>query len=237
MPEARIVLLCTDHELRRDLKRRLGPSVVIDHGRLFYDLDQELRREVAEAIAVLSQGRGAWWWEGQIASKSSSANPFYKHIVFFFMALRGLTSLEQHDLIFIVQSPLLGSLIEREAREQGLKVLANPLLGKLNLRVWQIRSMVRSTLKVLVFGILALKRRYQYQNKGVSSAGLMEQGPKVLIRTWVTEGNYSAQGFEERIFGPLMEHLRKKGKQVILYPMFVKNGLGLKIFCQLYWTV
>lgn len=220
LPGARILILCSDYELRRGIIERFGRTTVLSKSGLFNKIAAEVRGDFVKALSEINKHAKSFWWGGQISSKSTSATSLFARVVFFFIGLKYLSE-SSEDLFIVVDNPQLGQMLECEAEARGIKVVHNFAFSVVLLWFRRKLFLLLDVLRAISFGLCAFSSIWRRRDKRRDVLSKLKGGrPKILLRTWVMESNFVSDGFKERIFGPLAHFLKKSGKDVFFCPMF-----------------
>ncbi|MDP2904708.1 MAG: hypothetical protein Q8O22_00210 [Candidatus Omnitrophota bacterium] len=218
----RFCFLCEDYE-GFVFAEKAWPSLVsfdqLDAD--FSTVYADVKRELLSAWGQLNARYSSFaWWSGQLASKNVGANAFAELVVHYFRAKRVIMD-DQRTIIFVVDSPALAGMVADLARKAG-----RPVEDRL---YWERLAVVRFSLvwarivakcAIVVWGIInrIMAARHIPSLREPAKAF---QGRVVLMRTWITEGNFDKAGkFRERNFGELSEWFLKEGYYVLILPMF-----------------
>ncbi|MBF0594184.1 MAG: hypothetical protein HQL22_04385 [Candidatus Omnitrophica bacterium] len=186
--------------------------------------DQELlslRNNLIEALARLNRANNSFsWWGGQLASKSSSSLPLVRLAVYYFCGLKLLEG-SSGQVVFVVESPALAHMLGAAARRQGWQVKISFPPERVAELLTFMRGQFIRVRQTAVFFVKAFIRRAQARAFRSSGNPFEGKENRILLRSWVTEGNFDSQGnVNERIFGTLVEWLTKQGYAVYYCPMF-----------------
>jgi hypothetical protein len=214
--------LLEDYQFFVSLKLLLGKDIQLRTlSELFDTTLQGLIKPYQELIAELNQESGSvYWWGHHLASKSSSALPLFRNIVYLFCC-EILLSQAVSDLVFVIDSPALGRSIGEIAGTKGWKVHAQtkPVSDKLNRLVCMGKGIIGS----LRFLMRACQKKY-LGSKPVPS--LFDENnsfkKRVVFRSWVNQDNFHLDTgvFSDRNFGCLPDVYRARSYEVWTMPMF-----------------
>ena len=177
---------------------------------------------------INSKNQSEAYWGNQLASRSSTAIPLLKYLVYFHCAKEILAHTSSRTIL-ICDSPALVKVIKKEARDQGLSCEVEFLPS-------ESFSPLKIYSKVFLRGVYFLTSsvmRWCYarllRNQRIDDHPHTE---RYILRSWVTTGNMDKEGrYKDRNFGVLPEYLDQQGKDVWILPMFF--NLDRNIFAQM----
>ncbi|MBN2583298.1 MAG: hypothetical protein JXL80_09525 [Planctomycetes bacterium] len=216
----RVVVLDDDAARPADLRRRFGPAIRVEDltgrfDRLYARLHRPL---VADMANVARRVPRDLWWAGQVASRSSTATHLMRNVICLHAADEFLREAGQDDLLFLCADIGLARAVASACRRRGIAYRLNvPLLRRAAMALRDAGQLaVNAALAVRDFLNVRRLRRILPPPK------LSDQSrPRAVIRTWVTSGAFDADGrYVDRHFGPLPDHLRSRGYDVLVVPMF-----------------
>lgn len=209
--------------LRQRVERETGVvfNTDVQFQGLFHRVFQENRDELLELYSRLgAANRTSGFWRTSIASKSSSSEPIVRVLVLLLCAER-LISRSTSKAVIVVDSPGLGLC---------LSSVFNPERIWFWRRYWAwsiLNLFTKATAKHLIFLLRSTRLFIAAVREGRRPVNLSDCVPRVLMRTWVTNGvvrSSEKPAFHDRNFGGLRDVLIGRGFEVWLLPMFFNIG-------------
>lgn len=210
--DVRFCFLCEDYEGFAFAKKAWPLLVSFDQlDADFSTVYADVKRELLSAWGELNARYSSFaWWCGQLASKNVGANAFAERVVHYFRAKRVIMD-NQRAIIFVVDSPALAGMVADLARKAGRPVEDRLYWERLAVVCFSlVWARIVAKCAIVAWGIInriMAARHIPYLRETVKAF----QGRVVLLRTWITEGNFDKAGkFRERNFGDLSEWFLKK---------------------------
>lgn len=221
--------LADDYAHFTDLRDKFTNKINIRNlSGIFQEIFQEIKGPFLELIAKLNKKYDSLeWWGSQIASKSTSATSLLLNITYLFCVKKILSDSDK-DVIFIVNSQALSVCMSNVAMKSGYQVVI--YRSKINEHLGIIRLGLNYAAQITYFFLKVLQsRRAAFKLLKPLPAKKCSSKKRVIIRTWITKGNFNKSGkFEERNFGPLPAWLSSKNHEVWTLPMFFNLSMKTK---------
>jgi len=190
----------------------------------YYRTFQEIADSILELMARLNEQHDSLdWWGGQVASKNPVSSDVQKLITRLF-CVRKLLFESTEDLVFVTSSAALSESISTLAAEKGLEVVNH--VRPINVFFSRMRLYGFYVVQLLYHLQLMMKNKWSvWRHLKRPSGKKQSQRKRILIRSWVTQGNFSESGiFKDRNFGDLPTWLKDQGYEVWTLPMFFNLG-------------
>ena len=160
-----------------------------------------------------------------VASKNPVSSDVQKLITRLFCT-RNLLSGSSDDLVFVTSSLALCESISMLAAEQGREVVNH--LGPIDMVLYRMRLYRRYAVQVLGYLQRIVNHRWSaWRHLKRPKHKSHSQRKRILIRSGVTNGNFSESGvFSDRNFGTLPAWLKDRGYEVWTLPMFFNLSVG-----------
>jgi len=222
--------LSYDNDYLINLRDKVPNHIEINNlSGMFDEALQEIKEPYLELMGQINKKFDSLeWWGSVIASKNSESTPLLKYIVYLFCAKRILTD-NDSDVIFIVDSQALSGCISIIASNLDFHVINRR--SKLNIYLQLFRNWVWHLLKILYFFITVIQDRiYAFKYlKPLSPTIPKKYKKRVIIRSWVTEGNFDENNrFHDRNFGMLPGWLKSKDYDVWIMPTLFNLSMSRK---------
>lgn len=168
------------------------------------------------------------YWGSQLASRSASAFPFFRHLIYF-IAARELIQEHLQDrpdqrLVFIVESPALLHLLARAESAHSPTVFTHRPSPKILHTKWFLKSLQFLSQRMWTWFWVRFYR-LKKMSKTIS-------GRRYILRTWYTRGCLQATSsrpqYRNRNFGPLADFLRSQGHEAWTLPMMFNTDRSLR---------
>lgn len=198
----------------------------------WYELDSlydEVRAPLIEAIRA-AQGNlpDSLWWEGQIASRSTTAMPLVRHATYAILAREWLASSSANTVLIICADDGLLACMRETCTRMGFVVVQSGLgarTGRVLGRVFYKIAKIGAILLQAAIGFWRARKNHRITPEA------NEARPVALLRSWVTESALtSATSFADRHLGDLPAFLKDCGSRVLFLPMlFTGEDAGWRI--------
>ncbi len=203
-------------------------------GGLLDETVNEIKVPFLELLAMLNKEKDSHvWWGGQIASGSSTSTPLLLHACYLFCVRKILRSGNER-LAFVISSRALGQCIADLSKEYSYEVINHCILVD---RVAQrVRTVCKHAVQIAQFfyQVIQSRRAALRIPDSLPEFDSPQAVRRVLIRTWVTQGNFDDSGhFKERNFGVLASWLESRGYVVLHMPMFFNLSMKKAKICEL----
>jgi len=219
-----------DYTVFHNLQSRFGENIIKNLDGLFDESLSEIKESLLELSSRINKEHDSLeWWGGHIASRSNTATPLFRNIVYLFCAKKLLSNTKK-DIIFLTESNALTDSIVLIAQKLGYNVFVQKGLGSVILI--NIRQYVINAAHVTFFLLKAIQNHLVLKSIVKPNRSFVNESKKrILIRSWITKGNvYSSGVFCDRNFGVLPEWLRSKGFEVLTLPMFFNMDITEHVF-------
>ncbi len=216
-----------DEDFKRflELRSRLNERLEVKNlSGIYSDSFHEIAEPFLDLMARLNAKHDSLeWWGSQVASKNPASSAVQKLITRLFCA-RQLLSGSTDRLVFVTNSAALAESISVLATQRGLAVVSH--FGPVTAFFCKVGWYAKYTIQLLNYLQQALTSKWLvWRDLKRPEGGSDGHRRRILLRSWVTEGNFSESGeFTDRNFGGLPTWLEARGYEVWTLPMFFNLG-------------
>ena len=219
--EFRIYYLSDDYRFYIKLKKLLDRNIIIRNlGNLFDTTLQEIKYETVEILSRLNEVNDSFeWWGGQVASRNTQTTAMMLNIVYLFCTKKIIEKADK-NIALIIDDLSLIDCVKLLCTERNIDFVKT-YMG-FCIYIWKLRDILVKYVKIIRFIYISIKLKIlakTISNKIESRLDASKK--KILLRTWVTQGNFDANdNCNERNFGNLSSWLKQQGYEIIKIPMF-----------------
>lgn len=195
---------------------------------LVQDTLQEIKKPLLEKIAKINKKYNSQlWWGSRLASHSSSSTPLILNTTYLFCGQKILSRYNE-DIIFILDSDALAGCLSNAGVETGYQIVNyRSIISKVlnSIKLW----LYYATQIIYYFWLVLKSRRAALALlRPLCAKKSSAKKRRVVIRSWITDGNFKSGKFKDRNFGPLPAWLNSKDYEIWNLPMFFNLSLPIK---------
>lgn len=195
------------------------------------NIDKEaIEREYIDLIASLGKKDGSiYWWASYLSEKNSLTSKLFPRLYSLFVVDKKIRKIQDKDIIIFSSDRVLMRQIAHNYRKSfAVKYLSKNIMAtRLSGLKAEIKGVFGQVKKALSeYRKLLIVRYLLHESKDI----IKKERPFVVIRTWLTPGNYRSGSFRDSYFQGLLKFLSSEGKNLLIFGGIIsdyKDMIGL----------